>query len=407
MNKVFVVINVQDMSDRRRMERDLRQAQKMEAIGTLAGGIAHDFNNILSAIFGYAELAGMDIDDHEKLKDDLNEVSRAAERAKDLVKQILTFSRRTEFEKSPLQMSLIVKEALKLLRSSIPVSIEIIQNIQSDAVVLADPTQIHQIIMNLCTNAYHAMRDTGGTLTLSLTEVEVDETSTALYPSGEATGSYLKLTVSDTGHGMDRDTMDSIFEPYFTTKDVDEGTGLGLAVVHGIVTQSNGIIRVESEPGKGTSFHIFMPVLRQKPNDAPLVKADQMGLQGGTGTIMFVDDEEAIRRLGRNILEKYGYQIRLFSNGYEAWQEYKNHPDHYDLIITDMTMPQMGGYELAENILRESPDMPIILCTGHNEKMNREKALAMGITEFILKPIEISELAHTVKTILTGKRHGV
>ena len=369
--------------ERKEMERRLLQAQKMEAIGTLAGGIAHDFNNILTIIYGYTELS-LDENDPEKRSQNLKQVRSGAERAKELVKQILTFSRRTEQERQPLQVALVIKEALKMLRSSIPTTIEIKQDIASNATVLADPTQIHQVIMNLCTNSYHAMRETGGTLAVSLGEIEIreeDEGYGVLVP-----GRYLKLEVSDTGGGISSDIQDKIFEPYFTTKKIGEGTGLGLAVVHGIVNSHNGHITVYSEPGKGTTFHVYLPLIEEKAAELPVKDAIAAHLGKGE-RILFVDDEAQIREVGYQLFSMHGYQVTTFSNGVQAWEEFQDHPGQFDLVITDMTMPYMTGAELAQKILGIRPAMPIILCTGQSELINREKALAMGVCDYLVKPV--------------------
>ena len=369
--------------ERQKLESQLRQAQKMEAIGTLAGGIAHDFNNILSIIFGYSELA-MGEKDPEKCRQHLKELRKGAERAKELVSQILAFSRKTEQQKQPLQLSLIVKEALKLLRSSIPSTIEIRQNIASTGKVLADSTQIHQVIMNLCTNAYHAMRETGGTLGVSLEEIEIgpeDYVHANLSP-----GRYLRLTVSDTGCGIDPKIIEKIFEPYFTTKKLGEGTGMGLAVVHGIVKSHHGHITVYSEPGKGSSFHVYLPLTKEDAAVLP-VEAGLEDLRGKGERILFIDDEESICKIAAAMLSMNGYQVAIFANGALALAEFEKEPARFDLVITDMTMPSMTGAELAQKILAMRPEIPVILCTGQSELINREKALAMGISDYLSKPI--------------------
>ncbi len=369
--------------ERAEMETRLRQSQKMEAIGTLAGGIAHDFNNILSAIFGYTELA-IDEKDPERRQQDLKQVRLGAERAKELVKQILAFSRRAEQERHPLQVKFVMKEAMKMLRSSIPTTIEIRQDITANPTVLADPTQIHQIIMNLCTNAYHAMRETGGILAVSLSEIEIrgeDEGYGELVP-----GRYMKLEVSDSGCGIAPEVKDKIFEPYFTTKKTGEGTGLGLAVVHGIVKSYNGHITVYSEPGRGTTFHVYLPVIEENAAELPAEEA-YADIAGRGERILFVDDEPQLREFAERLFSKNGYQVTTFTNGVQALEEVTEHPDRFDLIITDMTMPYMTGTELAQKILGIRPDMPIILCTGQSELVNREKALAMGICNYLSKPV--------------------
>jgi PAS domain S-box-containing protein len=391
---------IRDISERKRLEGELIQAQKMEALGTLAGGIAHDFNNILGAVVGYAELVKTYVKDDPKVSGYLHGVLQAALRAGDLVKQILTFSRGTEQKKIPLQLSSIVKETLKMLRSSIPTTIEIKNNIQSEGKVMADPTQIHQIIMNLCTNAYHAMRETGGILGISLKDVEV--TSKGLPGIEISAGEYLMLEVSDTGQGMDEETKNKIFEPYFTTKEPGEGTGLGLAVVHGIVKTHNGSISLYSEPGQGTKFHVYLPKVFAK-GEAVVPEKDKEELKGGDESIMLVDDEKDIVTFTKDALEKFGYKVEPFSNAVQAYQEFQMHPDRFDIVITDMTMPYMTGTELAQKIIEIKPDTPIILCTGYSELVHREKAHAMGIAGYLEKPVTIKNLIRKVQKVISDK----
>ena len=391
---------IRDVSERKKLEGELFQAQKMEALGTLAGGIAHDFNNILGAVVGYTELSKTHIKDDPKVSGYLDGVLQAAIRAGDLVKQILTFSRGTEKKKVPLQISSIVKETLKMLRSSIPATIEIKKNIQSQGMVLADPTQIHQIIMNLCTNAYHAMRETGGVLGLSVKDVEI--TSGDLPGLEISQGEYLLLEVSDTGHGMDEETKSKIFEPYFSTKQPGEGTGLGLSVVHGIVKSHNGRISLYSEPGQGTTFHVYLPkLLKKEAVVVPEQDKDKEELRGGDENIMLVDDEKDIVIYTKDALEKFGYKVQSFSNAVQAFQEFQMHPDQFDIVITDMTMPYMTGTELAQKLIEIKPDIRIILCTGYSELVHRKKAWAMGITEYLEKPVIMEDLIRTVRKVLS------
>jgi len=382
--------------EKQKLAAQLRQAQKMEAIGTLAGGIAHDFNNILSIIFGYNELAMLEKDPQNRLRH-LEELRKGAERAKELVAQILAFSRKAEQQKQPLQVSLIIKEALKMLRASLPTTIEIRQNIASDGLVLADPSQIHQIIMNLCTNAYHAMRKTGGTLAVSLQEVTIGEEDYGY--ANLALGKYLKLEVSDTGSGIDPKIQEKIFEPYFTTKQQGEGTGLGLAVVHGIVKSHHGHITVYSEPGKGTSFHVYLPLTEREAAAAPDTPAPTE-LRGKGERVLFIDDEKQIREVVAAILTKNGYQVTAFADGAQALAEFAKDPAQFDLVITDMTMPVMTGADLAQKILALSPRTPIILCTGQSEIINREAALAMGICDYLNKPVLIKTLLGAARKAL-------
>lgn len=385
--------------EKRKLEKQLIQTQKMEAIGTLAGGVAHDFNNILSIIFGYVDLAMMDINEPEKIRMALEEVNRAALRAKDLTQQILTISRQTEQEKRPIRISNIAKEALKLLRATIPSSIKIAQEIRSEGTILSDETQIHQIIMNLSTNAYHAMRERGGVLYVSVKDVTIIENDTLLNTNINP-GSYILLEVSDNGHGMDETTRERIFEPYFTTKEMGEGTGLGLAVVHGIVENHGGIINVYSEPGVGTSFHIYLPTFN---SSGGVTEAnDEMECSGyGNENILFIDDESKILELANEVLKKYGYNLKIFDNSYAALEEFAKEPDRYDIVVTDMTMPGMNGIELSEKILQIRPEIPIILCSGFNQLIDKRDIKNMGL-HFLSKPIRKSDLLKTIRNVIEG-----
>ncbi|MBU4261491.1 MAG: response regulator [Proteobacteria bacterium] len=388
--------------EKTRLEEELRQAAKMEAIGTLAGGIAHDFNNILTSIFGFSELARMDKDDPEKVVKNLDQIYKGALRAKDLVKQILTFSRRSEQQKRPFQLALLSRECLKLLRSTIPATIEIRQDIRSTGTALADPTQVHQIIMNLCTNAYHAMRQSGGILTLTLHDMEIHKDD-GDFP-GIAPGPYIRLEVTDTGSGMGKETLSKIFEPYFTTKEIGEGTGLGLAVVHGIVQGHGGHIAVASEPGKGTTFQVFLPRMDKDVADSPTFPADSPA-QGGREHILIVDDEANIVKIAKEIFEDSGYQVTPHRTGTEALEDFQQQPEKYDLLITDMAMPGMTGVDLARQVLAIKPSMPVILCSGHSDMVNREQALAMGIRAYVAKPYFMSEMLRTIRKVLNRRNY--
>ena len=383
--------------EKARLESQLIQAQKMESIGTLAGGIAHDFNNILFPIVGYTELARMQAKDDPKLSEYLNQVGEAASRATDLVRQILTFSRKAEQQKVPLQVSSVVKEALKLLRSSIPTSIEIRQEIATQALVLADPTQVHQIMMNLCTNSYQSMEKTGGVLAVSLKETEIPhekDLGREIRP-----GRYVVLEVSDTGCGMDKEKQAKIFEPYFTTKETGKGTGLGLAVVHGIVKDHQGMINVYSEPGRGTTFRVYLPMTEDqmhvahadKKKAAPTKKHEH---------ILFVDDEERICSMAREYLAKYGYTVDVCSNGRDALFAIEQDLQAYDLLITDMTMPGMNGKELVRKVLTQRPDLPVRLCTGYSSLIDREDAATIGISAYVEKPVVMNDLIGRIKEVL-------
>ncbi|NOX33856.1 MAG: PAS domain S-box protein [Deltaproteobacteria bacterium] len=397
-----MVVNLTNISEKKALEAQYKQAQKMESIGTLAGGIAHDFNNILTGIFGYSQLAIVNLKNPEKAKDNIEQVLKGAKRAADLVQQILTFSRQSEYKKQALNVSALVKEALKLLRSSIPSTIEIKENIISRASVMADSTQIHQVVMNLCTNAYQAMNETGGILTVGLEEIEVPGPDN-IPELNMASGKYLRLEVTDTGHGIDPETMDKIFDPYFTTKGPDEGTGLGLAVVHGIIQEHEGYLKVYSEQDKGTRFYIFLPVAEKK-EAFNTHKNNKTPLPLGSERIMLVDDEDSIRNSALEFLENLGYELYSFVNGKEAFQEFKKDPYKFDLIITDMTMPVMTGDELACKILKIRPELPVILCSGYCEKKTEDKIKEMGIGLFMPKPLILEELAVMIRDILDGKQ---
>ena len=382
---------------KKQIEVLLQQAQKMESIGTLAGGIAHDFNNILQSIMLNSELAQFENSDNKAVQHRMDEVLKASKRATDLVKQILTFSRQRELELKPLRISLVIKEALKMLRSSLPSTIEMTSNIiQEEDLVMADPTQIHQVVMNLCTNASHAMRKKGGTLSVILEQYEINKGTIALYPE-LGIGSYLCLTVSDTGHGMDHSIRERIFDPFFTTKERDEGTGLGLAVVYGIIKELKGAIRVESEKGKGTSFFIFFPRIQRFP------KADAVEVRpipGGTESMLLVDDEVGLLKAQRKIFERLGYKVEIRSSSLDALEAFKADPSQYDIVITDQTMPKMTGAQLAKEFINIRPDIPIILCTGFSDVISEEEAKSIGIKEYIMKPIVISEVACKVRELL-------
>ena len=391
---------IRDITEKKKLEAQLRQAQKMEAIGTLAGGIAHDFNNILSAVIGYTQIALDDVPKGTLLQSNLKEVLKAGRRARDVVKQILAFSRQTEQERKPLEISLIVKEALKLLRASLPATIEIRQNIGTDlATVLADATQIHQVLMNLCTNAAHAMGERGGILEVNLANVELGSDFTSRYPDIDP-GPYLRLTVSDTGHGMHPSIMERIFNPFFTTKERGEGTGMGLAVVHGIVKGYGGTITVFSEPGEGSTFHIYLPLI-----DREVEPEARIGEPIPTGNehILFIDDERAIVDVGKQILERLGYDVVTITSSTAALELFRAQSDKFDLVITDMTMPNMTGEELARELMNIRPDIPIILCSGYSKKITEVKTKDIGIRAFVVKPILKREIAETIRRVLDEK----
>jgi signal transduction histidine kinase/ActR/RegA family two-component response regulator len=386
-----------DLTEKKKLENQILQSQKLESIGTLAGGIAHDFNNILSAVLGYADLSLTEVRPGDLLHGYLLKIRSAGERARDMVRQILTFSRKSDQEMVAVQIRPIVDEALKLIRATLPATIEIRSNLESRATVLADPTQIHQVLMNLCTNAGHAMAD-GGVLTVTLTEV-------ARAPQDEAdsslVGPCVRLKVADTGCGMSEEVLKRIFDPFFTTKGADKGTGLGLAVVHGIVKSHGGSISVASSPGRGTVFTVHLPVLtidshRQTPEMTPLPH--------GTESILWVDDEDFQVELGVEILQRLGYRVEGKTRADEALELFRAEPQRFDLVMTDMTMPGMTGETLAREILALRLDIPVILCTGYNEQVTERQALAKGIAAFAYKPIEIKDLAHLVRRVLDKRR---
>jgi PAS domain S-box-containing protein len=387
-------------ADKAALESRLRQAQKMEAIGTLAGGIAHDFNNILSAVLGYTELALNDVEKGTDIYHNLQEVFRAGERSKDLVKQILAFSRQAEQDRKPIQVKLIAKEAIKFLRASLPTTIEIHQDLRSSSLVIADPTQIHQVIMNLCTNAEYAMRKKGGVLEVSLADVHLETDFAAKYPELKP-GAYLELTVRDSGHGIPTYILDRIFDPFFTTKEKGEGTGMGLSAVHGIVGSYGGAVKVTSEPDKGSTFKVYLPAVERQ---AETKVQPEEAIAAGTERILFVDDEPALANIGQQILESLGYKVTARTSSVEALELFRTKPNGFDLVITDMTMPNLTGDELAEEMIRINPQIPVILCTGYSAKINQQRAMAMGIRAFISKPVLKKDMAETIRRILDENR---
>jgi PAS domain S-box-containing protein len=385
-----------DITDRKIMEERMQQAQKMEAIGTLAGGIAHDFNNILGGIFGYAQLAQLSSKDNPKAIEYIDQLCVASDRAKGLVQQILAFSRQSKSEKVPTDIGLLTKEALTLLRASIPTTIEIEWDVRTGlGAVAADPNQIHQIVMNLVTNAYQAIGSNSGKIVIDLGKTEI-VLGDAFYPNVKS-GEYLKLVVADTGTGIDATTLSRIFEPYFTTKEHGEGTGLGLAVVHGIVRDHGGDIRVDSEIGVGTTFEVLFPLMRVEAKQE--IKTSKP-LETGHETILWVDDEKALLDIGKAMLEKLGYTVETRVNPKDALNAFKGQIRKYDLVISDMTMPYMTGDALAREIKKLRSDIPIILSTGFSEKLISEDLSEAGISHVLIKPIDFKDLAKSVRSAL-------
>jgi signal transduction histidine kinase/ActR/RegA family two-component response regulator len=379
-------------------ERQLQQVLKIQAIGTLAGGIAHDFNNILFPIVGYTELTMDEVTQDSVAHSNLEEILKAANRAKDLVQQILTFSRQSDQERKPVKVQYIIKEAIRLLRASIPASTEIIFQIDEHCgPIKGDATQIHQVIMNLCTNAYQAMQEKGGNLEIKLTEVDIGYEET-IEKIGMQPGKHVQLSVTDEGCGMDRSVMDRIFEPYYTTKEQGKGTGLGLSVIHGIVKNHGGDITVSSTPGKGTTFKVHLPMIDEV--DTGIQPEPDNGAATGNERILLVDDEEQIVAMEQKMLENLGYQVTARTDSTEALEVFAKQPQDFDLVITDMTMPHMTGDQLAQKLLDIKPSLPVILCTGFNEVITEDKALSLGIQKFVMKPVVKNELATTIRTVL-------
>jgi PAS domain S-box-containing protein len=390
---------IEETRERAQLEHQLRHAQKIEALGTFTGGIAHDFNNILSAMIGFAELARDKLKEGSRERHHLQRVFEAGLRGRALIKQMLTFSRKTEQEKRPIQLSRVVEETMKLMRSSIPTTVSIRPDIRSKwGLVFADPTQMEQILMNLCTNAAHAMQERGGVLHVELSDFSVSESGGD--PHGIKPGLYLKLSVRDTGTGMSPDVAEKIFDPFFTTKKQGEGTGLGLSVVHGIVTQHNGYIAVESEPGRGSAFTVYLPRLAEDPSHGTVGFAKH--IPTGSERILFVDDEEVLVEMGREMLEELGYHVTAKTSSAEAIALFRSDPSKFDLLITDQTMPEMTGVDLAREVLAINSHMPVIICTGFSNLVDDDKARNTGIKAFAMKPLTKREIAKTIRGVLDG-----
>lgn len=401
---VAVYTDISDLKrteqERKEYERRIQQLQKMEAIGTLAGGIAHDFNNILAAVFGYAELAIIRSGSNQVLHRNLGGILEAAKRAKELVQQILLFSRQGEQELKPLQIRPLIKESLKMLRSSLPTTIKIKQQIHGDFEnVLANPTQIHQIIMNLCANAAQSMEEDGGVLTVSLTQVELTDEDVRHHP-GRKTGTYLKLRVQDTGRGIPADLIGKIYNPYFTTKQKGQGTGLGLSVVHGIVQSYSGLIEVGSETGRGTVFEVYLPAIEMETGRDELPVKQ---LPGGSEHILLVDDEEVLVEVLGDMLRLLGYRVTATTSSVGALHMFQAKPADFDLLITDMTMPELTGDRLTMEVRVKRPDLPVIICTGYNRRLNDNNPESLAVQAILMKPVEQIEFARTVRSVLDGE----
>ncbi len=400
-----------DITDRKqneeiapKLEAQLRQAQRMEAIGTLAGGIAHDFNNILGVMLGYAEMALYSLQEDSDLKRKLQQILKAGQRGKDLVSQILAFSRPGKPERKPIKVSSIIKETLKMLRATMPTTVELNLEVEEERdAIQGDPTQIHQVLLNLCANASHAMREKGGILTVSLQPVDLDEATAVLYHD-LSPGPYIRIAVKDTGVGMDKEVMERIFDPFFTTKAPGEGTGMGLAVVHSIVKAHGGMITVRSEPEVGTEFQIFLPRINGMP--AVGVK-ERSRMDQGQGNILFVDDEEWLVEMWQEILENMGYKVYSYTVSHEALEAFRAEPQKFDLVITDQTMPHLTGFDMAVEMLGIRPGLPVVLCTGYSEVVTPEKAKAAGIREYVMKPLSISELTGAIRRALGTERAAI
>jgi PAS domain S-box-containing protein len=394
-----VLATARDITENVKLEKEFRQAQKMQAIGTLAGGIAHDFNNIIAGIIGFTEMALEDVEAENPAHRRLELVLKGAYRGRDLVKQILAFSHNGEREKKPVSMSHIFNDAFPLIRASLPSTIEIRKNfLTKDDIVSADQTQMHQVMLNICANAAYAMRDKGGILEVVLADENIgpEEHDHRLKP-----GPYVRLTINDTGCGMEPEVLDRVFDPFFTTKPTGEGTGLGLSAVHGIVKNHNGSIRAYSEPGKGSSFSIFIPKLESDSMDE--VK-DTESVRGGKESILVVDDEDLLIAMNKQRLERLGYTVAGSTSSIEALEVFRHEPHKFDLVVTDYTMPQMTGLELARELLRIRGDLSIIMCSGLNEPVPMERIREAGVREFFTKPVGKNEFARIIRRVLDARQ---
>jgi len=391
-----------DITDLKKMEEDLRQSHKMESVGTLAGGIAHDFNNILSIIIGNTELALEGMPDWNPAYNNIQEIKMASFRARDVVKQLLSYSRKNKEELKAVDMAPVLKESLKLVRSTLPASIEIRDNLpDSTETVLADTTQINQIIINLCTNAAHAMPDEKGIIEIFIEPVDAGRIEALKYNNAKP-GKYLKLMIKDNGTGIDQENINKVFDPYFTTKEIGKGTGMGLSVVHGIVKSHNGYINIESDIIKGTTVYIYFPISSAKI----FAKSIKGGMKNSVkaGHILFVDDEKQIAKLAKQTLSRLGYFVTTEIDPILALRKFKTAPDSFDLVISDMTMPQMSGAELTEKIKKIRKDIPIVICTGHSSLIDEKKSKELGISAFLMKPVSGTDLSKTIMRLVNKKK---
>jgi len=388
---------VEETEDNQRLEAHLRQSQKMEAIGTLAGGIAHDFNNILAAIIGFSEMVEEDLPPGDPSTPHVQRVLNAASRGRELVQQILAFSRKTEHARHPVSISFVAKETLQFLRATIPTTIEIIlDNTATADTILATPVEVQQVLLNLATNAALSMQDKGGILHVSIADMDVEPYASVL-ESDIVPGEYVQLVVKDTGNGIAPDVMKRIFEPYFTTREVGQGTGMGLAVVYGIVKSLHGSIMVESEPGVGSTFQVLLPkVTTAKRTEATLLERSLTGKE----RVLFIDDEEFLVEWGQALLERMGYEVTAMNDSTEAFETFSSDPSRFDLVITDQTMPGITGLNLARDLLKIRPDIPVILCTGHSESVTLDKLKEAGVREFLMKPLAKKDLAEVIRRVL-------
>ncbi len=386
--------------ERRQLESKLQHAFKMEAVGSLAGGIAHDFNNILAAILGYTDLAKDDTDKNSQVAGYLDQIMLAGNRAKDLVRQILTFSRQSDTGRTTFKLEKVIEEAIKMLRPSIPTSIEIHQEIDSDiGYIFANPSKLHQVLINLCTNSFQSMEEEGGMIEISLKKKSLSAEDLRHIPGVKA-GSFACLIVKDSGPGIPPQVREKIFDPYFTTKDFGKGTGMGLSIVHGIVSNYGGFITLDEKTDKGATFLVFLPIVEK---DVDQSQMESSVIPTGEESILFVDDEEVIVNMGKSMLEKLGYTVTASTSSREALDLFKQDPEKFDLVITDQTMPGMTGAELSVRLLEIRPDIPIIMCSGYSSVISEEKAMAIGVKKFALKPLTKKDLTRLVRTVLAQK----